>query len=72
LRGKASSKLAFFSFKQKQVKLEAFTALEGASTQRIDQSLLHIRVSIIKALEDNLRPCMHIFNRSSMAEADRK
>jgi hypothetical protein len=72
LRGKISSKLAFFSFKQKQVELEAFTDLEDASTQRIDQSLLHIKVSIVKDLEDILRPYMHIFNRSSLAEADRK
>ena len=68
LRGKTSSKLAFFSFKQKQVEHEAFKDLEYASIQRIDQPLLHIKVSIIKAQEDNL----HIFNRSSMAEADRK
>jgi hypothetical protein len=59
-------------FKQKQVELEAFAHLEDASAQYIDQSLLHIKVSIIKALRDNLCPYMHIFNRSSMAEADRK
>src|SRR5947209_16803651 len=69
---RTSSKRAFFSFEQKQVELEAFTDLEGASTQRADRYLLHIKVSIVKVLEDNLRPYVHIFNRSAMTEADRK
>ena len=54
------------------MELEAFTDLEDASTQRTDQYLLHIKVSIIEVLEDNLCPYMHSFNRSVITEADRK